>query len=178
MAQKTSFGGLVNLSALNKVLKNADTIVWQRDGRIDHISDGHFLVKCYLPGDCSAVGTLFQRFGRVPEDGKALRWTNGNVKDADSIDKLFPESTPHYVVDTGLTAKLTARTARIFCTPGGYVTVDTKYVDIIDNTLSKDIETSDLKDSAPLVFFREYEKALLLPIRPYGAPFLQYLKTM
>lgn len=172
-----SLGGLINLSALNRIVKNADQIFWSYEDGWNIVSDGHFIF--YFCGQCDA---LFTRFQKLPE-GKMLcarkREKSIEVFESpvlDNMKKYLNADGCAEVVDTRLSYETAqGNTVRVLHSADkwnekAYVYISDAFFRCISEFY--DIYAERAGRTLPVTFRNGEEKAVILPVNIYNPAFL------
>jgi len=157
----------VNTEALCTLLKQAETVVWIIKDGVSTISDRHVLVRFKeIPREVLSV--LYSIFFRVPDEGKSLMSSEGEIKEIEvghlpsieeatitgQVTKYLKECFPPYEDDPLLT--------RVIQLGDRYVLVQEKYVQ-----LTTDRNVVGFKEDESLIFLGNGEISIL-PVRVFG----------
>lgn len=113
-----SFCGLVDLKAMNSVIKKTDIIVWKHseEENIDYIANSHWAAAFCVPKDSDLFATLCGMFGGVPASEQRLNIQQRTISDSRlEWHKLLNMETRAICTDTKLTFARDAKTdLRVF----------------------------------------------------------------
>lgn len=164
--------GLVDLKALNKVLKASDTLYWGRDPEAGYIlCNGHWAMRVFIPENSDAFATLCALFKGVPETCKRFTAMNGDVNDAPEmtarIKNLLNVDDVAAVRDTGLSQRIVdGKVVNLYRASDGstaeYVAILDKHAAMISSC--EYARQGKISGKVPVLFERGEERALLCPV--------------
>lgn len=182
MARKQSVDGLVSLTALNRVLKSAGSIVWGIEDGFHYISTDAMALKARIcDADLSALKILDDRFhGLTPKEGTAFYWKDGtaSIMALDGIKRFLNTAPECNAYDTHLMYQDEYdRVCRVFYTEDGavrsYIYLNAAFLDCVNADCA--ISANAAKHTSPVIFGRGNEIAVILPVKMNKPTFLAEL---
>lgn len=159
--------GLIDLKALNKVVKSSDCIYYFRDSDgLTTLCNTHWAMRVYIPENSDVFATLCGMFHGVPDTCK--RASARGVEDADvEFDRILSIDDVATVKDTYIKLALPdGRDVRILRTDDGtraeYVGIDEKYHAMV---YSGRAFQSAASGKNPVMFTNDNERVMICPIR-------------
>lgn len=171
--KRTSVDNLINLTELNRVLRQAATAIWGRDDEFDYFSNGYMAVKIRLES-IIPLKVLAPRFGgQLPPKGGALRSIKCkkdytiDIIALDSMKKCLSTEADVAVEDTHLIYQSEYDTLlRVFLARGRdvqeYIFVDSQFLECIN--ADSVVRAVKPERKSPVVFSRGDETAVVLPV--------------
>ena len=160
-----SMGELINVTALSRVFKKADTAIFGKDDAgYCIVSDGHFVLRAALSVDQQVA--LIQKVGTVPHNGECYRRigkAEAQPFSYHAFDSFLNRETsgdPAY--DTRIMFEGEGVTVRLYDFREGFAAVDTKYADMI--AYPESIFMPKLSRIAPVHFSGHGEHLVVLPV--------------
>lgn len=190
-----SNGGLINLIELHHIIRNSREIFWI--GGTDNsvtLSNGYILVTFSMPDNSPTYDVIAKRFnGRAPEGDEVLHSLKARkrfeISDVthrrDALLRMFSESYPYDLIDTGLTIDLPfggddIEKIRAYYTEcshdRSYIFIAEKYHVLVDKAAHA--YALKVSNMSPIIFLSatEYNEALVvLPIRTLVPAFVEKL---
>lgn len=160
-----SMGELINVTAMNRIFKKADTAIFGKDNDgYCIVSDGHFVIRASLSVDAQAA--LIQRMGVVPHNGECFRRIGKGDAQPFSYHAfdsfLDRETSGDPVYDTRIMFEGEGVTVRLYDFREGFAAIDTKYTDMI--AYPESIFMPKLSHTAPVHFSGRCEHLVILPV--------------
>lgn len=161
-----SMGELINVTALSRVFKKADTAIFGKDDAgYCIVSDGHFVLRAALSVDQQVA--LIQKVGTVPHNGECYRRigkAEAQPFSYHAFDSFLDRETsgePAY--DTRIMFEGESVTVRLYDFREGFAAIDTKYADMI--AYPESIYMPKKSPNSPVHFAGHGEHMVVLPVR-------------
>lgn len=160
-----SLGELINVTAMNRIFKKADTAIFGKDDAgFCVVSDGYFVVRAALSVDAQTA--LIQRAGVVPHNGECFRRIGKGDTHPFGIDAftsfLFDDFGDP-AIDTHIMFEGNGVTVRLYDFADGFAAVNTQYADMI--AYPESIYMPKKSPTAPVHFTGHGEHMAVLPVR-------------
>lgn len=160
-----SLGELINVTALSRVFKKADTAIFGKDdGGFCIVSDGHFVLHAALNVEQQVA--LIQKIGTVPNNGECYRRIGKAEAQPFSYHAfdsfLERETSGDPVYDTRIMFEGEGVTVRLYDFRDGFAAIGTKYTDMI--AYPESIFMPKLSHTAPVHFSGHCEHLVILPV--------------
>lgn len=157
----------VNTKALCTLLKEAETVVWSIKDGVSTISDRHVLVRFKeIPREVLSV--LYSIFFRVPDDGKPLMASEGEIKEVtigtlpDIAEATVTGQVTKYLKECFSRVRDELLLTRVIQLGDRYVLAQEKYVQ-----LTNDRNVVGFKEDESLIFLGDGEISIL-PVRVFN----------
>ena len=178
-----SYGGLVDLKALNKLVKTADPLVvgrdlWEGGTSIFYIASPYWVVRLRLPLECPTIAAIAKILGTIPEPGTALQCRPKGQPSAFDIEKLketFRDTFYAECYDTMASVELKdGREVRVFechdhaVSEKCYITIDREYFNMLSAFRAQAKKAHQFQ---PILFTANYDEcAYIMPVSYNGTP--------
>lgn len=160
-----SLGELINVTAMNRIFKKADTAIFGKDDAgFCIVSDGYFVIRAALSVDAQVA--LIQRMGVVPHNGECFRRIGkGDAQPfgIDAFTSFMAVETGDPAIDTHIMFEGNGVTVRLYDFTDGFAAVNTQYVDMI--AYPESIFMLKKSPTAPVHFTGHGEHMTVLPVR-------------
>lgn len=159
-----SMGELINVTAMSRIFKKADTAIFGKDNDgFCIVSDGCFVIRAALSVDAQVA--LIQRMGVVPHNGECFRRIGkGDAQPfrLDAFESFLGDAAGEEAFDTRIMFEGEGVTVRLYDFREGFAAIDTKYADMIAHPES--IFMPKLSRIAPMHFTGHCEHLVILPV--------------